>query len=45
MARYSADRGYGYKFALEAKPNEPRANIYFPTTGHYLAFINTLTSI
>ncbi|HKW58033.1 MAG TPA: xylose isomerase [Candidatus Acidoferrum sp.] len=42
MARYSADRGYGYKFALEAKPNEPRANIYFPTTGHYLAFINTL---
>jgi len=42
MERYSADRGYGYKFALEAKPNEPRANIYFPTTGHYLAFINTL---
>src|SRR5579859_7093845 len=42
MARYSADRGYGYKFALEAKPNEPRANIYFPTTGHYLAFIATL---
>lgn len=42
MARYSADRGYEYKFALEAKPNEPRANIYFPTTGHYLAFINTL---
>ena len=42
MARYSTDRGYGYKFALEAKPNEPRANIYFPTTGHYLAFINTL---
>lgn len=42
MARYSADCGYGYRFALEAKPNEPRANIYFPTTGHYLAFINTL---
>ena len=42
MARYATDRGYGYKFALEAKPNEPRANIYFPTTGHYLAFINTL---
>src|SRR5580698_8783679 len=42
MARYSADRGHGYKFALEAKPNEPRANISFPTTGHYLAFINTL---
>lgn len=42
MARYSEDRGYDYRFALEAKPNEPRANIYFPTTGHYLAFINTL---
>lgn len=42
MARYSQDRAYGYKFALEAKPNEPRANIYFPTTGHYLALINTL---
>jgi xylose isomerase len=42
MERYSADRGYDYKFAMEAKPNEPRANIYFPSTGHYLAFINTL---
>ncbi|MGB2622979.1 MAG: xylose isomerase [Candidatus Acidiferrum sp.] len=42
MAGYSADRGYGYKFALEAKPNEPRANIYFPSTGHYLGFIATL---
>ena len=27
---------------MEAKPNEPRADMYFPTTGHYLAFIETL---
>jgi xylose isomerase len=42
LCEYSADRGYGYKFALEAKPNEPRADIYMPTTGAYLAFIETL---
>ena len=30
------------KFALEAKPNEPRGDIYTPTTGHMLAFIATL---
>jgi xylose isomerase len=42
LCEYSLDRGYGYRFALEAKPNEPRADIYFPTTGAYLAFIATL---
>jgi len=42
LCEYSADKGYGYKFALEAKPNEPRADIYMPTTGAYLAFIETL---
>lgn len=42
LCEYSIDRGYGYKFALEAKPNEPRADIYMPTTGAYLAFIETL---
>jgi xylose isomerase len=42
LCDYSADKGYGYKFALEAKPNEPRADIYMPTTGAYLAFIETL---
>jgi xylose isomerase len=42
LCEYSLDRKYGYKFALEAKPNEPRADIYFPTTGAYLAFITTL---
>ncbi len=30
------------KFALEAKPNEPRADIYMATTGQYLGFIPTL---
>lgn len=42
LCEYSLDQGYDYKFALEAKPNEPRADIYFPTTGAYLAFIETL---
>jgi xylose isomerase len=42
LCDYSIDKRYGYKFALEAKPNEPRGDLYFPTTGHYLAFIETL---
>lgn len=42
LCRYNIDQGYGFKFALEAKPNEPRADIYFATTGHYLGFIYTL---
>ena len=42
LCEYNTAQGYGYKFALEAKPNEPRADIYFPTTGSYLAFIETL---
>lgn len=42
LCEYNIDRGYRYKFALEAKPNEPRADIYMATTGHYLGFIPTL---
>src|SRR5258705_6324064 len=42
LCGYSEDQGYDYKFALEAKPNEPRADIYMPTTGAYLGFIATL---
>lgn len=42
LVEYSIEQDYGYKFALEAKPNEPRADIYLPTTGAYLAFITTL---
>jgi xylose isomerase len=42
LCEFSMQRGFGYRFALEAKPNEPRADIYLPTTGAYLAFIQTL---
>jgi xylose isomerase len=42
LCEYSLDRKYDYKFALEAKPNEPRADIYMPTTGAYLGLIATL---
>ncbi|MDX6445664.1 MAG: xylose isomerase [Blastocatellia bacterium] len=42
LCEYSLSQNYGYKLALEAKPNEPRADIYMPTTAAYLAFITTL---
>ena len=42
VCEYALDKKYDLKFALEAKPNEPRADIYNPTTGHMLAFIATL---
>jgi len=42
FCEYVLDKKYDLKFALEAKPNEPRADIYNPTTGHMLAFITTL---
>jgi xylose isomerase len=42
LCAYSQDQGYGYRFALEAKPNEPRGDIYLPTTGAMLGFIATL---
>jgi xylose isomerase len=42
LCEYSRDQKYDYRFALEAKPNEPRGDIYFPTTAAYLAFITTL---
>ena len=42
LCEYSISQGYDYKFAMEAKPNEPRGDIYFPSTGSYLGFINTL---
>jgi xylose isomerase len=42
LCEYVIDQGYGLKFALEAKPNEPRADIYLPTTGAMLGFIETL---
>ena len=42
LCEYNIARRYGYRFALEAKPNEPRGDIYMATTGHYLGFIPTL---
>lgn len=39
---YANDQGYGMRFALEAKPNEPRSDLYFPTTGAMLGFLETL---
>ena len=42
LCEYSIDQGYDYRFALEAKPNEPRGDIYLPTTGAMLGFIATL---
>src|SRR5213080_547144 len=42
LCEYSMACGYVYKFALEAKPNEPRGDIYLPTTGAMLGFIATL---
>ena len=42
LCEYSIDRKYDYRFALEAKPNEPRGDIYMSTTGHYLGLIPSL---
>jgi xylose isomerase len=42
LCDYAIDNKYDLKFALEAKPNEPRGDLYLATTGHMLAFINTL---
>ena len=36
------EQGWHLRFALEAKPNEPRGDIYLATTGHLLHFIETL---
>ena len=42
LAQYSIDKGYGMRFALEPKPNEPRGDILLPSIGHALAFISQL---
>lgn len=39
---YSQERTYDMVFALEPKPNEPRGDMFLPTVGHALAFINEL---
>jgi xylose isomerase len=42
LCEYVKDQGYDLTFALEAKPNEPRGDIYMATTGAMLGFIETL---
>lgn len=42
LCEYSISNNYDYRFALEAKPNEPRSDLYMATTGAYLGFIPTL---
>ena len=42
LCEYALDKKYDLEFALEAKPTEPRGDIYNSTTGHMLAFIGTL---
>jgi xylose isomerase len=42
LTEYVLDQGYDLKFALEPKPNEPRGDIYLPTVGAMLGFIETL---
>jgi xylose isomerase len=42
LCEYVLDKKYALKLALEAKPNEPRGDMYNATTGHMLAFIATL---
>jgi xylose isomerase len=42
LSQYAVDQGYGIRFAIEPKPNEPRGDIFLPTVGHALHFISTL---
>jgi len=42
LAAYVKEQGYGLRFAIEPKPNEPRGDILLPTLGHALAFIAEL---
>jgi xylose isomerase len=42
LGGFVTDNGYDIKFAIEPKPNEPRGDIFLPTIGHALAFINSL---
>jgi xylose isomerase len=42
LCQYVTEQGYGIRFAIEPKPNEPRGDILLPTVGHALGFISTL---
>jgi xylose isomerase len=42
LSAYVVEQGYDLRFAMEPKPNEPRGDIFLPTVGHALHFIETL---
>ncbi|HEY8374649.1 MAG TPA: xylose isomerase [Pseudonocardiaceae bacterium] len=42
LCAYVREQGYGIRFAIEPKPNEPRGDILLPTIGHAIAFIGEL---
>jgi xylose isomerase len=42
LTGYVIEQGYAMRFAIEPKPNEPRGDIFLPTIGHALSFINEL---
>lgn len=42
FSEYVISQKYDLRLALEAKPNEPRSDLYLPTTGAMLGFIATL---
>ena len=42
LCEHVRDRGHDMRFAIEPKPNEPRGDIFLPTVGHALAFIERL---
>ena len=43
LCEYVREQGYGMRFALEPKPNEPRGHAFLPTVGSALGFIATLS--
>ena len=42
LGRYVLEQRYDIRFAFEPKPNEPRGDIFLPTVGHAMAFIERL---
>src|SRR3954454_14711020 len=42
LSDYVVAQSYDLKFAMEPKSNEPRGDIFLPTVGHALHFIETL---
>jgi xylose isomerase len=42
LSNYVVEQGSELRFAIEPKPNEPRGDIFLPTVGHALHFIEML---